>query len=212
MGRVIVANWVTLDGVMQAPGLPDEDTRDGFTQGGWAAPYADPVMGAKMSELMTGDYAWLFGRTSYQGLLESWDRQGGPFKDALNNRTKYVASGAADTHLAWPNSILLHGDVPAEVARLKENSAANLVIMGSRVLINSLVAADLIDEYLLMIAPLVLGSGRRLFLDGTHTALQLRECTPVGTGAVAAVYERDRRQAQDDAGRKRGGADLTGRS
>lgn len=192
MARVIVANWVTLDGVMQGPGRPDEDPRDGFTQGGWAASYTDAVLGAKMGQLMTGEYAWLFGRTSYEGLLDGWNKQGGPFKDALNNRTKYVASSKADTHLAWPNSTLLHGDVPAEVARLKESSAANLVIMGSHVLINSLVAADLIDEYLLMIAPLVLGIGRRLFLDGTHTALRLRECTPTSTGAVVAIYERDR--------------------
>lgn len=192
MARVIVANWVTLDGVMQAPGGTDEDTRDGFTDGGWGAAYTDPVMGSKMGELMTGNYAWLFGRTSYEGLLESWNRQGGPFKDALNNRTKYVASRNQATHLAWPNSTLLHGDVPAAVAELKQDSDTNLVILGSHLLINSLVDADLIDEYLLMIAPIVLGHGRRLFLQGTRTTLRLRELTPTPTGAVIAIYERDR--------------------
>lgn len=193
MGRVVVANWITLDGVMQAPGRPDEDTSGGFTHGGWAAPYTDPLMGAKMGELMGGDYAWLFGRRSYEGLLESWNRQGGPFREALNTREKYVASARAETSLAWPNSTLLHGDVPRAVARLKESSPANLVIMGSSVLVNALARADLIDEYLLMIAPIVLGSGRRLFAEGTHTALRLRECTPSSTGAVVVSYEPVRR-------------------
>ena len=191
MARVIVANWVTLDGVMQGPGRPDEDTRDGFTQGGWAAPYSDPVMMARMGEVMGSEYAWLFGRTSYEGLLASWNRQGGPFKDALNNTAKYVASSDADLHLAWPNSTLLHGDVPGAVARLKDSSRPNIVILGSQVLISSLIAADLIDTYFLMVAPVVLGRGRRLFSDGTQTSLRLRESTPVSSGAIVSIYERD---------------------
>jgi dihydrofolate reductase len=189
MGRVVVANWVTLDGVMQGPGRADEDTRDGFAQGGWAGAYADPAIGARMGELMTGEFAWLFGRTSYEELLASWNRQGGPFRAALNDRPKYVASSRADTDLAWPNSTLLTGDVPAAVARLTDEPA-NLVVMGSGVLVNSLARADLVDEYLLMIAPVVLGTGRRLFADGTATALRLRGCTSTSTGVVIAHYAR----------------------
>ncbi|MFZ1993598.1 MAG: dihydrofolate reductase family protein [Solirubrobacteraceae bacterium] len=182
-------NWLTLDGVMQGPGRPDEDTRDGFEHGGWAIPYTDQAMGAKMGERMAGNYAWLFGRWSYEELLANWNAQGGPFKDALNNARKYVASSNPDTRLEWPNSALLHGDVPAAVAEIKESSDANLVIMGSGVLIGSLMAANLIDEYLLMIAPLVLGSGRRMFTEGVQTSLRLLDSTPTSTGALIATYE-----------------------
>src|SRR5437588_2085217 len=173
MGKVIVMNWVTLDGVIQGPGRPDEDTRDGFEHGGWGIPYGDEATVAKMGERMGGDRAWLFGRRTYEGVLALWNARGGPFKDALNNSRKYVASSNPATRLEWPNSTLLHGDVPAAVADLKQSSAANLVILGSGVLIASLMAADLIDEYLLMISPLVLGTGRRLFAGGSHTRLRL---------------------------------------
>ena len=92
MGKVNVMNWVTLDGVMQGPGRPDEDTRDGFEHGGWAVPYSEEATGAKMGERMGGDHAWLFGRRTYEELLASWNAQGGPFKDALNNTPKFVTS------------------------------------------------------------------------------------------------------------------------
>lgn len=187
MGKVIVANWVTLDGVMQAPGGADEDTRGGFAFGGWAAPYSDPVIGAKMGERMGARFEWLLGRWSYDDLLESWNRQGGPFKDSLNGTRKYVASRNAATTLRWPNSELLQGDVAAAVAGLKERDT-NLVIMGSGELIGTLAAAGLIDEYLLMVAPLVLGEGKRLFGDGFRTSLRLLDCTPTSTGVVVATY------------------------
>jgi dihydrofolate reductase len=189
MGKVIVMNGVTLDGVMQGPGRPDEDTRDGFAQGGWAIPYSDEATVAKMGERMGGDRAWLFGRRTYEQLLASWNARGGPFKDALNNTRKFVASSRPTTRLEWPNSTLLHGDVPAAVAELKESSGTNLVIMGSGVLIGSLMAAQLIDEYLLMIAPLVLGTGRRLFPEGVHMPLRLTESTATATGVLIAIYE-----------------------
>jgi dihydrofolate reductase len=189
MGKVIVMNWVTLDGVMQAPGSADEDTRDGFSRGGWAAPYSVEEMGKKMGERMTGDYAWLFGRRSYEGLLAAWNARGGPFKDALNNTHKYVASSRSSAELNWPNSTLLTGDVPSAVAELKNTFESNLVILGSGVLIGSLIGAGLIDEYLLMIAPLVLGSGRRLFADGVQASLRLLDCTATSTGAIVASYE-----------------------
>jgi dihydrofolate reductase len=190
MGKVIVMNGLTLDGVMQSPGRPDEDTRDGFEHGGWAVPYSDEAWVAKMDERMGGDRAFLFGRRTYEDLLASWNAQGGPFKDALNETVKYVASNNPAERLEWPNSTLLYGDVPAAVADIKENSGTNLVIMGSGVLIRSLMAADLIDEYLLMIAPLVLGSGRRMFDEGATATLQLIDCSTTSTGVVIATYQR----------------------
>ena len=189
MGKVIVMNWVTLDGVMQGPGRPDEDTRDGFEHGGWGIAYSDEATVAKTGERMGGDRAFLFGRRTYEELLASWNAQGGPFKDALNNARKFVASSNPGARLDWPNSTLLHGDVPAAVADFKQNSDANLVIMGSGVLIGSLMSADLIDEYLLMIAPLVLGSGRRLFAGGTRASLRLVDSSTTSKGVLIATYE-----------------------
>lgn len=192
MGKVIMMNGITLDGVMQSPGRPDEDTRDGFEHGGWAVPYSDEATVAKMGERMGEDRAWLFGRRTYEQLLASWNERGGPFKDALNDTRKFVASSNPEARLDWPNSTLLHGDVPAAVAELKESSPANLVIMGSGILIGSLMAADVIDEYLLIIAPLVLGTGRRLFAGGVQASLRLVESVATGTGVLIATYERAR--------------------
>jgi dihydrofolate reductase len=189
MGKVIVMNHVTLDGVMQGPGRPDEDTRDGFALGGWGVRYGDEATVAKMGERMGGDRAFLFGRRTYEQLLATWNAKGGPFKDALNDARKFVASSNPATTLEWPNSTLLHGDLPAAVADLKESSGTNLVIVGSGVLIGSLMADDLIDEYLLMIAPLVLGTGRRLFAGGTQASLRLVESVTTRTGVVIATYE-----------------------
>jgi dihydrofolate reductase len=183
-------NQVTLDGVMQGPGRPDEDTRDGFAHGGWAVPRSDEAMVAKMGDRMGGDRAFLFGRRTYEDLLASWNAQGGPFKEALNNARKFVASSSPATKLEWPNSTLLRGDIPAAVADLKQNSGTNLVIMGSGVLIGSLMAADVIDEYLLMIHPLVLGTGRRLFPEGVHMSLRLTDSVTTSTGVLIASYER----------------------
>ena len=119
MGKVVVMNSVTLDGVMHGPGRPDEDTRDGFAHGGWAVPYGDHAMVAKMGERMGQDRAFLFGRHTYEQLLTSWNARGGPFKDALNDTHKYVASSNPEAKLEWPNSTRLHGDIPAAVAELK---------------------------------------------------------------------------------------------
>jgi dihydrofolate reductase len=194
MGRVIVMNGVTLDGVMQSPGRPDEDTRGGFEHGGWAIPYGDEAMVAKMGERMGEDRAFLFGHRTYEELLATWNARGGPFKDAFNRTRKYVASRNPATTLEWPNSTLLHGDVPAAVAELKQSSETNLVIMGSGVLIGSLMAADVIDEYLLMIAPLVLGTGRRLFGGAAQASLRLIESSATPAGVVIAAYERIREE------------------
>lgn len=195
MGRIVVMNHVTLDGVMQGPGRPEEDTRGGFTQGGWgrrsAAP--DDAAGKAMGERMAaggGLAGWLFGRRTYEGLLSYWNQQpDSPFGPMLSSSPKYVASTTLTEPLPWPNSTLLHGDIADAVAALKAQSGGVLAIMGSGELIGSLIAADLIDEYLLMIHPLVLGTGRRLFPGGVHVSLQLTGSVTTATGVVIATYE-----------------------
>lgn len=188
--RVLVVNHVSLDGVLQSPGRPDEDTRDGFRHGGWAAQGNDPAMHAAMGERMGQDFSWLFGRRSYDDMLTHWNREGGPFKDGLNQTRKYVASTNPDAVLPWPNSTLLSGDVLAQVAALREQPGGKLVIMGSGQLIRSLLPQGLIDELLLMIHPLVLGSGHRLFgpEDEAH-GLRLVSCIPTATGVLMATYQ-----------------------
>lgn len=194
MGRIVVMNHLTLDGVIQGPGRPDEDTRGGFTQGGWAqrSMTAGDAAGKAMGERMTagGGFAgWLFGRRTYADLLASWNRQGGPFKEALNTAPKYVASTTLKEPLPWPNSTLLRDNIPEAVRALKAQTTGVLAIMGSGELIASLMAIDLIDEYLLMIHPLILGMGRRLFPENMRVQLRLTNCTTTPTGVVIATYE-----------------------
>lgn len=189
--RIVVINHLTLDGVMQAPGRLDEDARGGFTHGGWATPRNDQVMAQALGKRMgRPDGGLLLGRRSYEDMLASWNAQGGPYKAALNSAPKYVASTNSATRLDWPNSTLLHGDVPAAVGELKQTSSGDLVIMGSGQLIRALLPHGLIDEYLLMIHPLVLGSGQRLFAHDNHgLALRLIESTPTTTGVILATYQ-----------------------
>ncbi len=189
--RLVVINHLTLDGVMQSPGRPDEDTRGGFKHGGWAIPGGDAVMGNALGERMgRPDGGLLLGRRSYEEMLTSWNSQGGPFKDALNTAPKYVASTSSATKLDWPNSTLIHGDIPAAVAGLKQNLAGDLVIMGSGELIRSILPFGLIDEFLLMVHPLVLGSGQRLFEhDDQGAKVQLLNSTSSTTGVIIATYE-----------------------
>lgn len=189
--RLVVINHITLDGVMQAPGRPDEDPRGGFRHGGWAVPGNDEVMLHALGQRMgKSDGGLLLGRRSYEDLLASWNAQGGPYKETLNGAPKYVASTSPATRLDWPNSTLVHGDIPATVAALKRRSTGDLVIMGSGRLIRSLLPRGLIDEYLLMIHPLVLGSGQRLFDHDDHVAkLQLIDSTATTRGVILATYQ-----------------------
>jgi dihydrofolate reductase len=139
------------------------------------------------------DGALLLGRWSYESLLASWNAQGGPYKDALNNAPKYVASRNPATRLQWPNSTRLPSDTPAAVAELKQSLTGDLVIMGSGQLIRSLLPHGLIDEYLLLIHPLVLGSGQRLFDHDNHTVhMRLVNSTPTTTGVIIATYQPER--------------------
>ena len=175
---------------MQGPGRPDEDTRGGFEHGGWAAGNNDDVIGAALGERMAESGGLLLGRRSYEDMLSYWNTQDSPFKDALNMAPKYVASRTLGEPLPWPNSTLLEGDVADAVAELKREPGKDLGIMGSGELIQSLMPAELIDEYLLMIHPLVLGSGRRLFPDdGGTQALRLVDSKMATTGVLIATYQ-----------------------
>jgi dihydrofolate reductase len=191
MRKVVVTNHMTLDGVMQSPSGPEEDARDGFAHGGWAAPNVDDVLIRKLGEGMGASDTLLFGRRTYEQFAGYWPHQtdGNPYTEALNRRTKYVASSTLSEPLPWENSILLSGDVPAAVAALKQQQGKDVVILGSGQLIGSLMAHNLIDEFLLMIHPVVLGSGRRLFPDsGPPAAFELVDSTPTTTGVIIATY------------------------
>ena len=191
MSKVIVVNNVTLDGVMQAPGRPDEDPRGGFTHGGWALPYNDAVMARAMGEGMSTSGALLLGRRTYEDFYAVWpNRTDNPYTEVLNNAQKYVASTTLTEPLPWQNSTLLKGDVAGAVADLKQQPGADIVILGSGELIQSLMRHNLIDQFTLLIHPLVLGSGRRLFADGgAFATLRLANTVTTTTGVVIATYQ-----------------------
>ena len=191
MRRIVAFMLLSLDGVMQAPGRPDEYLRGGFEHGGWAAPYADPVMGRVAGESMANTDALLFGRRTYEDFYSVWpNRTDNPFTEVLNNSQKFVASTTLADPLPWRNSTLLEGDVPKAVERLKKQPGKNVVILGSGGLVNSLREHNLIDEYVLQIHPLVLGSGRRMFADqGAYEALRLVDTKTTSTGVVIATYQ-----------------------
>lgn len=190
MRKITVVNGVTLDGVMQAPARPDEDTRGGFKYGGWAVPYTDAVMAGVMGSGMYQGGALLFGRRTYEDFYSVWPtRKDNPYTPVLNNSQKYVASTTLQEPLPWSNSTLLKGDAAETVATLKQQPGKDIVILGSGALIQTLMRHNLIDEYLLSIYPLVLGSGRHLFPDGCPYAdLQLINTTISTTDVILATY------------------------
>ena len=190
MSRVVAFTSLTLDGVMQAPGRPDEDRRGGFEHGGWATPYADSVLGSVAAESMGYTGALLFGRRTYEDFHAVWpNRTDNPFTDVLNNTQKYVASRTLKEPLPWSNSTLLEGDAGDAVAALKAHGGKDLVVLGSGALLRSLMRRNLIDEYMLLIHPLVLGFGGRLFTDGgSFAALRLVATKTTTTGVIIATY------------------------
>ena len=194
--KIVVINNVTLDGVMQAPGRADEDTRGGFTHGGWASQNIDepdPEIGVAMGMRMSQSDGLLLGRRTYEDLLTTWNSRGGKFKDTLNAAQKYVVSQTLTDPLPWPNSTLLAGNVVDAVAELKSRSGRELHIMGSGQLIETLVAHQLVDEFLLMIFPLVLGSGRHLFSGDAYVELDLVDAKATSSGVVIATFRRNGR-------------------
>lgn len=191
MRKIIVTNNVTLDGVMQAPGAKDEDTRGGFTHGGWALPYNDEVKGKAMGEGMAGGGDMLFGRWTYENLFKAWHgRTDNPFTKVLDDAKKYVVSNTLEEPLPWQNSTLLSGNAADAVAKLKREPGKDLVMLGSGELIKGLMRRDLIDKFVLLVHPLVLGAGRRLFSDGGAFAkFSLTKSVPTTKGVIIATYE-----------------------
>jgi dihydrofolate reductase len=191
VSKVVVINHITLDGVVQGPGRVDEDTRDGFARGGWAAAHMDDAaLSAVYGRVAEGGgLRLLLGRFTYDDMLGYWNTQQGAFKDGLNNAPKFVASRTAGEPLPWPNSTLLRGDVASAVEQLKREPGADLTVMGSGELIQTLMRHELIDEYLLLIHPVVLGAGRRLFADGgPQAALRLVESRSTEPGVLISTY------------------------
>jgi dihydrofolate reductase len=191
MSRVVLINHLTLDGVMQAPGRPDEDVRNGFEHGGWSTPYGDEVMGKALGARMAEGAALLLGRRTFEDFAGFWPKQtDNPFTEVLNNVKKYVASTTLREPLPWTNSTLLQGDAADAVAKLKKELDEDLHLLGSGALAQSLMRRNLVDEYVLTIHPLVLGSGRRLFPDGgDFAALRLVDSKTTTTGVVIATYQ-----------------------
>ena len=195
MSTITAVCNLTLDGVMQAPGRPDEDRRGGFARGGWAVPYSSDAMGRVlegMGQQAGRSAAMLFGRRTYEDFAGFWPNQpDNPFTEALNRMQKYVASATLADPLPWVNSTVMAGDAAKAVAALKdEEPERDLVILGSGQLIRSLLPDGLIDEFTLLIHPLVLGAGQRLFTEGSEAALELIDSVGTSTGVVLARYRR----------------------
>jgi dihydrofolate reductase len=193
MGKLVVGTFLTLDGVMQGPGGPEEDTDGGFEHGGWTVPFwgeGDELMGRFMDESMQKADALLLGRKTYEIFAAHWPNVGDddPMAAKLNSVQKYVASTTLD-NAEWRNSTLIKGDVAEEVAKLKDEKA-EIQVPGSQNLIQTLLKHDLIDEYRLLIFPVVLGTGKKLFGDGTiPTNLKLVDTKTSGTGVAINTYE-----------------------
>jgi len=190
MRKLIVSTFLTLDGVMQAPGGPGEDDSDGFAHGGWSVNYWDEQMGEVMGEAMSTGFDLVLGRKTYDIFAAHWphaSEQDGA--KPLNDATKYVASRSRP-ELGWSNSVLIEGDVAQGVAALKQEDGPELQVHGSGDLIQTLLRHNLVDEYRLLIFPLVIGSGKRLFSEGTVPAgLKLLDSTVSTTGVVIGTYE-----------------------
>ena len=191
MAILTVINHISLDGVMQGPARSEEDVRGGFEYGGWAAANGDQVMAdALVGRMQSGrEGGMLLGRWTYESFFEVWPgRSDNPFTERLNNTTKYVASSTLTEPLPWQNSVLLSGDVPEAVRELKDRGT-NLSVLGSGALIRSLLPHRLIDEWLLMIHPVVLGSGQQMFADsGAYQGLSLTDSVTTTTGVIIATY------------------------
>ena len=191
--RIIISDFISLDGVVQAPGGAEEDTDGGFANGGWSMPFFDPeAMGAAIDEVMGETEALLFGRRTWQVMAGAWpDRAGDPFADRMNEIPKYVASRTlTQDDLHWSNSTLLPSDdALGAVRELRQRDGGGIQVMGSASLATQLVGSDLVDEYRLMIEPIVLGGGKSVFpSDGRARPLELVSTTTAATGVLICTY------------------------
>jgi dihydrofolate reductase len=192
MAKLVVTTFVTLDGVMQAPGGPNEDRSGGFEHGGWLVPYFDEATGEFMNEVFERPGAFLLGRKTYEIFTGHWPHvtdEDDPIASKLNTLPKYVASRTLE-NADWQNSTVIR-DVPTEVAKLKSEAGGELQVHGSGDLIQTLIEHDLVDAYNVLTFPVVLGTGKRLFPEGvTPGALRLTGSRTTGTGVVISAYER----------------------
>jgi dihydrofolate reductase len=189
MRKVIVFTNLSLDGVMQGPARADEDQRGGFKYGGWGAPYT--AMTSVTGDTLANAGAFLFGRWTYENFYKVWaNRTDNPFSKAFSDGQKYVVSTTLKEPLPWANSTLLKGDVAQAVTELKEQPGRDMLVFGSGLLVQTLMQHDLVDRYVLLVHPLVLGSGRRLFADGsTYMTLKLVDTQPKPNGVIVAIYQ-----------------------
>jgi dihydrofolate reductase len=193
MRKIIVLTFLSLDGVMQAPGGPEEDTSGGFKYGGWSAGYWDDVSGKEMGKQMSEPFDLLLGRKTYEIFAGYWPdaKQDLEIAGKFNKCTKYVASNTLKK-LDWKNSVLLKGDVVGEIKKLKEGDGPELQVHGSGNFIQTLLRNDLVDEFRLKIFPVTLGKGKKLFAEGTiPVGLKLTDSKVTSTGVIFATYERD---------------------
>jgi dihydrofolate reductase len=194
--HVILSDFMSLDGVVQAPGGPKEDTDGGFAHGGWSMPYFDEGMGSVIDEVMTSTEALVFGRRTWQAMAAAWpSRAGDPFADRMNEIPKYVASRTlSEDDLTWTGSSLLPaGDAIGAIRELRAREGGGLQVMGSTSVARQLVEADLVDEYRLMIEPILLGGGKRIFPDdGQARPLELVSTSTAATGVLICTYRPSR--------------------
>lgn len=189
MRKVIVLEHISLDGVIQAPGGPDEDTSGGFAYGGWVAPYSDPILSAALRRRMNLPFDLLLGRKTFEIWSPYWPYHGDAWP-GVNAATKYIASNSI-TSGAWQPSVFLSGDIAKKVAKIKNEPGPDLNVWGSGDLVQTLMQNDLIDAFWLMIYPITLGVGKRLFAGGTApTAFKVTESTVTPSGVVVMSYER----------------------
>jgi dihydrofolate reductase len=191
MRKIIVHEFITLDGVIQAPGGAEEDTEGGFVHGGWTMPYWHDDIGMRFFEAITDTDTFLLGRKTWEihgGAFEPM-AEGDPFGDVMNNMHKVVVSTTLDSAAAWRNSTLISDNVVEEIRQLKAQPGKNILIDGSSVLIHTLIENDLIDEFTLHVYPLVLGSGKRLFPAGKRVNLKLIESKALPTGVIFQHYQ-----------------------
>jgi len=189
MRKLIGLSFVTMDGVMQGPGSPKEDTSGNFTHGGWTVPYFDDVLGQVMGEQMSGPSDLLLGRKTFEIFASYWPQHEEDWP-GINQATKYVVSNTLTRH-EWQNSVFINGDVAAEIKKLKQQDGPELQVHGSGSLIQTLLAHDLVDELWLKIFPITLGTGKKLFAEGTvPAAFQLTDSKISPAGVIVAAYKR----------------------
>lgn len=195
MRKIIVSEFVSLDGVMQAPGGAEEDTEGGFAHGGWTMPYWHDDMGATLFEEISQADTLLLGRKTWQGHAEAFEPAPAddPFAGLLNNLRKYVVSTTLKSADAWRNSTIISRNVEDEVSKLKAQPGKDIYTDGSSVLVHTLAKANLVDQYHLLVFPLVLGGGKRVFPDGYYAGLKLVETKPFPSGVVLMRYQPERK-------------------